>query len=148
VADLLVVSLTVAAHQLQDPTNGYEVVSYGRGGAQLRRNTVESFDVPGRLLVSWVEDVMLGAVVVRVKAANDNTLKTRTDTLIGWFRGVDYTLTATLSMPASSGSTWVESWKCEPADYEVGNGGVMDPELLGNAMQEIAFTFPHNPVAL
>ena len=34
------------------------------------------------------------------------------------------------------------------SDYELGDGGVMQDELLGNAMQEVAFTWPHSPVAL
>lgn len=146
VSDLLVVSVTVAGHELQDPANGYEVISYGAGPSQVSRQTVESDDVPGRVLLAWKEDTRLGHVAVRVQAADAATLKTRFDTLVGWFRTTEYTLVATLASTLAVGN-WVESWTCEPADYEEDNGGVIRPELLYNLRREVSFSWPHDPIA-
>jgi hypothetical protein len=145
VADLLVLSLVVSTgHQLQDPANGYEVVAYGPGASNLRRQTVESDDVSGRVLIAWAEDVMLGKVTVRVKGSGLDQVKTRVDTLVGWFRQVDYTLTATVASTQAAGN-WTETWTCEPADYEVGDGGMLDEIGLYNRQQLVSFTWPHAP---
>ena len=144
-ADLLVLSLVVSTgHQLQDPANGYEVVAYGPGASNLRRQTVESDDVSGRVLVAWAEDVMLGKVTVRVSGSTLAVVETRFDTLVGWFRQVDYTLTATVASTQAAGN-WPETWTCEPADYEVGDGGMLDEIGLYNRQQLVSFTWPHAP---
>ena len=145
-ADLLVLSLVVStAHQLQDPTNGYEVVSYGPGGSALRRQTVDSDDVPGRVLVAWTQDVQLGKVAVRVKGSDLSVVDSRMSTLIGWFRQTSYTLTATIASTQAAGNK-VETWTCEPADYEIGDGGMLDEIGLYNRQQLVTFTWPHSPV--
>ena len=146
-ADLLVVSVTVDGHELQDPANGYEVVAYGAGRSNVRRQTVEADDVPGRLLIAWTREQMLGELAVLVKGSTAAVCKTRVDTLTGWFDQADYTVTATLASTTAAGN-WVESWSCEPADWEVGDGGVIDNVLLHHFWQRVHFSWPHHPIAL
>lgn len=151
-SDLLVVSLVLndgTDHQLEDPANGYEVAEngYGAGKSSVRRQTVESDDVPGRVLLAWTRDVMLGSLSIVVKGTTAAVCKTRVDALTALFDQVDYTLTATLASTSAAGN-WVESWRCEPADWEIGDGGVIDNVLLHHFWQRVTFEWPHDPIAL
>ena len=147
-ADLLVVGLVLndgVAHNLEDPANGYEVASYGAGKSAVRRQTVESDDVPGRLLLAWTRDTMLGEVSIIVKGSTAAVCETRVRTLTGWFDQVDYTLAAMLASTSVAGN-WTETWTCEPADWEIGDGGIIDNVLLHACWQRVTFSWPHSPI--
>ena len=146
-SDLLVVSITVGGHELQDPANGYEVISYGPGASQVRRQTVESDDVPGRVLLAWTADTMIGRVGVRVSGSTLAVVETRFDTLVGWFRQTSYDVVVTLASTRAAGNE-TKTWTCEPADYEEDNGGIIRPELAYNLKREVTFSWPHSPIAL
>lgn len=141
-ADLLVLACTVDGHNIHDLTS-YEVVDYDVGDLTNDRTTLESKDVPGRMLLTWQPSVMLGSLEVLVRGASAAQIKSRLDTVTGWFGAVDYLLVATVALPATPLNTWVETWRCEPADWTRGALNAVD---LANKMQRITFTWPHSPV--
>lgn len=133
---------TIDGHPVMDEANGYEVVDYRIGGQTNRRVVLESNDIPGRLLLDWQPSVQLGDLAVMVRGANANQIGSRIDTLVGWSQAVDYLLVATVALPSSPGSTWVETWRCEPADWD----RPFDAVKLNNKMQLVTFVWPHSPI--
>lgn len=141
--DLLVMALTIDGHPVMDEANGYEVVHYAIGGMTHKRVTLESDDIPGRVLLNWQPQVQLGDLRVLVRGANASQIGSRIDTLVGWSQAVDYLMVATVALPSSPGSTWVETWRCEPADWD---RGALDAVALNNKLQAVDFTWPHSPI--
>lgn len=141
--DLLVLGFTVDGHAVHDEANGLEVVGYDVGAMTHQRVTQESMDLPGRILLNWQPGAMLGSVDVLVRGATVNQVGSRIDTVTGWFQAVDYLLVATLALPSSPGTTWVETWRCEPADWV---RGPLDAVKLNNKMQRVSFAWPHSPI--
>lgn len=113
----------------------------GPGDGSWRREVSKSAYVHGETLVGAVKDVMTAQLGVRVLASSISLLQTRVSTLLTAFSQFSYNLTITLD-----GSTW--QWKCEPADYAIGDGGVFQDLHLLAYQQEVRLNIPRHPIPL
>ena len=120
--------------------NQYRIMrsTLGPGAVSWRKQTATSPYVHGAILVGAVKDIGLATLGVRVMAPSDSTLWARVDTLVRAFEQFTYDLSVTID-----GSTF--TWRCQPADYSVGDSGVFQEFHLMSHQQEVRFTIPRHP---
>lgn len=125
---------------LQDPTNGYEVISGGPGTVGWRLTTVQSQYVHGNTLVSAVKDVSIAPLKIRVKASSHGTLDSRLDTLLDAFSQFSYFLGWTIE------GVTEKLWLCQPANYSVSSDGAELSKFHLMAKQyEVSLEIPRHP---
>ena len=134
--------------QLQDPTNGLELVSFDVGGREWDFRTAESDFVHGELRTSGKMREGQASCVVKVTGTSIANFVTRRDALLAAFAQWDYTLTFTVG-----GSTLATMVQCSPADVQiVGLGGSSDAGRGFNKFglmvkkQEYGFIWRHKPL--
>lgn len=120
--------------------NGYEIMGAGLGiGAKsFRRQTVESPYVSSRTLVGAVLDVVEGRLAVRVNGATHLELRTRINALVAAMEQRAFTLRINIE-----GN--IDNYRCECADSAIGDGGTYDEMHAANLLQQVTFSFPHDP---
>lgn len=121
----------------------YQIIrdSTGPGGVTWRRQTATSPYVHGRTLVNAVMDVGEASLGIRVIGSNMAVLHSRLMTLLAAFEQYSYDLTVVIS-----GETW--RWRCECADYVVGDSGLFQDFHFRSLQQEVRFTIPREPIPL
>lgn len=132
--------LSEADLSLEDPGK-YSIIrdTLGPGAISWRRQTVTSAYVHGAVLVGAVKDTAVAPLGIRVIGSSDSSLMSRMSTLLAAFEQFTYNLSVTLN-----GQTW--TWKCEPADYSVGDSGVFQDFHLRALQQEVRFSIPRHPI--
>jgi hypothetical protein len=125
--------------ELEDPANGYQVVSFGPGATSWRRDTVNSPYVHGSTLINAVMDLQIAPLVVRVKGVTATQKESRLGVLIDALSQFLYGIGSIID-----GVSYV--WICQPADYSIGDGGEFNKFHEKNLMTEVVFMIPRNPV--
>ena len=124
---------------LEDPVNGYSVVSVGPGGRTWRRRTVEGEYVHGRVLVNATLDTRTMPLVVQVEGANWAQVRSRAQTMIDAVSQFAYTITTVLDGVS-------DTYVCEPADVALAGGDEWDKFRLMARQQVYVLTIPYDPV--
>lgn len=124
---------------LQDPANGYSIVSLGPGATSWRRETVKSPWVHGETLVGAVMDAQVAPLTVRVFAATAATKATRLDAMLDAFSQFEYALAVVINGV-------VYNWICQPADWSIGDSGEFSKYHEMAHISEVALSIPRNPV--
>ena len=131
--------LALADLDLNDKTT-YGVMAAGPGAKSWRRQTAESPFMHGRALVGAVLDTEVAPLRIRVKGSTDSVLNTNLNALLRAFEQFTYDLTLTIE-----GVTY--TWRCEPADYTIGDRGGEINTFVRLANQEwVSFEIPRNPI--
>lgn len=110
----------------------------GPGAISWRRQTASSPFVHGQVLVNAVKDVATSTLGVRVIGGSASSLWSRIDTLLRAFEQFSFDLTVALD-----GQTF--TWRCQAADYSVGESGVFQDFHLRSLQQEVQFSIPRHP---
>lgn len=134
--------LELADLSLSDP-GVYEARenSIGVAGVRHRRVTVQSPYVPGRALVGSVPDVVDSSLTVLVFGASHAELANRVGAVIAAFTQFTYVLTFTHD-------TAITSWRCEAADWTVGDQGVLDSAETRALVTPVSLVIPRSPTPL
>ena len=147
----LPISYTVTRTELSLPdlelnTSGgttYRVItdSMGPGSASWRRTTADSPWVPGEALIAAVRETTTMPLGVRVTQSSPSALRSSMVTLVNAFSQFEYEITIDLD-----GETWGDYEYCQPADFTIGDGGVIQNYQMISYRQEIYFEIPRNPI--
>lgn len=118
----------------------YQIIreTLGPGSISWRRQTARSAYVHGEVLVGLVKDITVSTLGVRVLGSSAATLWSRMNTLLRAFEQYSYDLSVTLD-----GQTF--TWRCQAADYAVGESGVFQDFHLRSLQQEVRFSIPRHP---
>lgn len=131
--------LSLSPLSLEVP-NVYSIIreSLGPGSTGWRRQTATSAYVHGEVLVGAVKSITMASLGVRVYGNSMSVMVSRLNDLIRAFEQFTYDLTVTID-----GSTF--TWRCQPADYSVGDNGNFQDHHLRAQQQEVHFSIPRHP---
>ncbi len=118
--------------------NGYYVIrdGMGPGAIQYRRITAESPFVAGRVPVHIVPDTITLMPYIRVRGSSLSDLADKVVDLTNAFTQFQYTLSFAIE------GEFAAEYRCEAADYTVGNGGQFEDLKLRSFLQDVQFDVP------
>jgi hypothetical protein len=141
------VTWSTGSLQLNNPANGFVLVSWSSGTIGYRRDEAEpSQFLHGKLYNAHVKDEATRLLVVRVIAPSLSQWVARKDILLDAVSHINYTVVI------SANGVTIDQWNyCQPAQIEmVGIGGESDKGWLGfdapQPQQEYALEIPSSPV--
>lgn len=124
---------------LEDPDNGYEIVSIGPGARTWRRDVIEGRYTHGRALMNAVLDVRTMPIVVRVLGTPWTQVRSRAQAMIDAVSERAWLLTVTIEGVA-------DTYLCEPADVALAGGDEWDKFGIMADQQTYVLSIPYDPV--
>lgn len=122
-------------------STGYHLTrnGIGPGDKKFKRQTTESVFVSGRTLIHATPDIVDTAINLRVSGGTREQLFERIRNLADAISQFSYQMQVTVEGE-------VELWKCEPADFVVGEDGRYDDLMLRSNMQPFGMTVTYKPI--
>lgn len=122
------------------PDTGYRISrnGIGPGGQEFERSHASSIYVNGDYLTHKRKGMQRVQMVVRVTAANANQLHSRIQSLVEAVDQYQFTMTVTID-------GIVFEWKCEAADWVIGDSGAWDDLMLRSNTQYVSLDIPRFP---
>lgn len=142
--DQIDVSITVSREgttdlELEDPASGVEVVTFGLGGREWIRDTVEGRYFHGRVMLNKRLATGTAFLVLRVLGGTWQEVRTRHQAVVDAFSQDAYLLTATID-----GVTDVRV--CEAADIAPAGGDEWNKFEIMAGQHQWLFSIPYDPV--
>jgi len=131
--------LALSNLELNDPANGYDVISVGPGSTSWRRETVKSPWVHGETLINAVKDVGIAPLSIRVMGSSAAQKETRLGALLAAFSQFNYVQTVTINGVGYA-------WACQPADWSVGDDGEFEKFFEMTHRSQVKLSIPRYPV--
>jgi hypothetical protein len=128
--------LSLAALDLN--TGGYKIIEWGPGAVEHEKMTVASAYIDGSFLMNSKKMQVESALGIRVTGSTQVDCWNKMGALLRAFEQFEYTLSIVMD-----GTTF--TYTCDPADYAVGDGGLIQKFHLMAYKQEVKFLIPRRP---